>query len=291
MQISIVINPIAGHGRTIKVLPLVKKTLVERGVEFSTYRTKRAGHATKLASELEGKSDLLVAMGGDGTVREVMNGISDPSTPLGIIPAGMGNDLSRTLNIPRSIKDATLTLIGGEATKIDMGMESGKLFSVMGIGFPADVVATFAGLRNGFFTGIMAYLAAVLRTLSSLKTYDMVLWIDGNRREPRTPAVFVMNSRFTGGGIDLIPHADVEDHLLDVAIIKEVGKVELGLALQGVYRGQHVDYPKIEFLRAEKISFRSPLGLVKMIDGELEGSTPVDIEVVPYARSVVVPKS
>ncbi len=273
------------------MLPRVKKKLGEEEVGLEVYRTEYPGHATELARDLEKTQGTLAVMGGDGTVREAMNGLSSPSTALGIIPAGMGNDLSRSLKIPRSITDAVHAVIHGSPIRIDMGADCGRLFSVMGVGFPSDVVATFVTMRNGFLKGSLVYLASVLRALSSLKTYELSLTIDGQKRDCLSPAVFVMNSRFTGGGIDLIPHADPTDGLLDVAIIQEIGRMELAMALQSVYKGEHVDHPKIEFLQASRIEIDAPSKMVKMIDGELEGITPAEIEIAPEVRSVIVPGS
>lgn len=173
MQINVIMNPVAGKGRTIKALPWVQKVLSRHDVEFQVYRTDYPGHATELASELEKKADVLVAMGGDGTVREVVNGMQSTDSRLGIIPSGMGNDLSRSLEIPASIEEATRLLFEGVEMKIDLGLEDGNLFSVMGIGFPADVVETYRTMRNGFFKGSLIYLVSVLRSLSTLKTYKM----------------------------------------------------------------------------------------------------------------------
>lgn len=271
------------------MLPRVRRTLEEEEVGLEIYRTEYPGHATEIVKDLEKEDGTLAVMGGDGTVREVMNGLASTSTPLGIVPAGMGNDLSRSLGVPRSIVEAARAVVHGKPVHIDMGADNGRLFNVMGVGFPSDVVATFVTMRNGFFRGSLAYLASVLRTLSSLETYELLLEIDGRKRECLSTAVFVMNSRYTGGGINLIPHADPTDGLLDVAIIKEVGRMELTLALQSVYRGEHVDHPKIEFLKASRIKIDAPEKMVKMIDGELEGITPAEIEIVPEARSVIVP--
>src|SRR6056297_853562 len=218
MQINVIMNPVAGKGRTIKSLPRVKRVLNRYDLEFQVYRTDYPGHATELASKLEERGDLLVAMGGDGTVREVVNGMKSANSKLGIIPSGMGNDLSRSLKIPASIEQASQLLLEGVGMKIDLGLEDGSLFSVMGIGFPAEVVETYRTMRNGFFKGSLIYLVSVLRSLSTLKTYRIVMDVDGQSRQYDACAIFVMSSGFTGGGINLVPHADLTDSLLDVAI-------------------------------------------------------------------------
>jgi len=290
MQINIILNPVAGHGRPVKVLPRVEQELDSHGIGYEVYENRYPGHATELASQLEDAGSAIVVIGGDGSVREVVNGLSSARTPLGIIPAGMGNDLSRSLGISKKIRRATRTLLDSNTRVIDLGVDGDKLFSVMGVGFPADVVKTFKGMRNGMFNGSMVYLLSVLRSLSNLRTHDITLGLDGQTKHCQACAVFVMNSRFTGGGIELIPQAKVADGLLDVAVIKRVGKIELALALQKAYRGEHVNHPKIEFYQGRSVDISSQERLIKMIDGELEGETPASIKIVPGARTVLVPE-
>lgn len=289
MQIEIIANPIAGGGKSARALEIVKKILDTEDKAYSIHWTQFPGHGEEIAAELEPRSETIVAIGGDGTVMEVLNGVESPETKVGIIPAGMGNDLARCLGIPEEVSQATEVLINGERVPIDLGDDDGKLFNFMGVGFPADVVRNVENIRNGFTRGKPVYLLGLLRSIGSLSAYDIKLEVDGELKTRKASAVFVASCRYTGGGIDLIPHADYRDGLLDVAIIKEVGRMELVMALRKVYSGNHVNHPKIEFFRGRSVSLKSRDSLPEMLDGDLKGSTPSTITVEPKARSLIVP--
>jgi len=291
MQIEIIANPIAGGGKAARALETVKKILDSTNEHYSINWTRFPGHGKEIASELESRSEMVVAVGGDGTVMEVLNGVSSQETKVGIIPAGMGNDLARCLGIPEEIARATEVLTGGKRAKIDLGSDDGELFNFMGVGFPADVVRNVEKIRNGFTRGKPVYLIGLLRSIGNLSSYEVKLKVDGELKTGRASAVFVANCRYTGGGIDLIPHANFQDGLMDVAVIEEVGRLELVMALRKVYSGNHVDHPKIKFFRARSISLETRNQLPEMLDGDLKGSTPSKLTVVPEARSLMVPST
>ncbi|MFB6290981.1 MAG: diacylglycerol kinase family protein [Candidatus Bipolaricaulia bacterium] len=290
MQAKIVVNPVAGGGSSVKALPQVKKQLDNENVNYEIVRTDFPGHATELAGKLEYSGAKIVAMGGDGTVREVINGIRSPDTSMGIIPTGMGNDFARSLGIPTNVSKATQYLNSPVTRKVDLGVERGKYFNVMGVGFPAHVVERINKYKKGPVGGPLIYLLGLVRSVGDLATYEFHLELDGETRDQKANAIFVMNSRFTAGGLKLAPQAKLDDGLLDVAIISGVGRLELLLALKSAFRGDHVNHPKIEFLRARKVRIESKARLLKMFDGELEGTTPAELEVDPKARTITVPQ-
>lgn len=289
MQVKFVLNPVAGRGNSLKILPKVKERLEHEGAQYEIIRTKYPGNGAELARKLEKSGDIIGAIGGDGTVREVMNGVQSPETPIGIIPAGMGNDFARSLGIPSEASKATQNLLNLNTSRVDLGSERGKLFNVMGVGFPAEVVGTINRYKNGFVKGSVIYLLGLLHSLAKLETYDLRLETDSKIRDLQANAIFVANSKFTGGGIKLIPHAGLTDGLLDVAVISKAGRTELVLALKQAYQGQHVNHPKIEFMRAKSIKIEAKADLPKMFDGELEGVTPAELKIAPRARTLIVP--
>ncbi len=289
MKVNFILNPVAGRGHSLEVLPRIRKILDEMQVEYEVHRTQYSGNGSELARELEGKGEVITAIGGDGTVREVLNGVRSPRTPIGIIPAGMGNDFARSLGIPSNPTEATKCILNFNRVKVDLGSEGGKLFNVMGVGFPADVVKTINRYKNGFIDGSIIYLLGLLRSLTQLKTYRLQLETNGESSEIDASAVFVTNSNFTAGGINLVPHAKLRDGLLDVAVISDVGRTELVLALKKAYQGTHVNHPKIEFYRAKSVNINSGDKLPLMFDGELEGTTPARLEIAPEARTLIAP--
>lgn len=289
MQTKIVVNPVAGRGTSLKTLPKVKSCLDSEGLKYEIVRTRFPGHATELAGDMEASGARVAAMGGDGTVREVLNGIRSPDTPIGIIPAGMGNDFARSLGIPIDVTRASRYLANTETKKVDLGVERGKFFNVMGVGFPAHVVERINRYKKGPVRGPLTYLIGLLRSVTDLDNYEFRLELDGNPRELRANAIFVTNSRFTAGGLELVPQAKMDDGLLDITIIAGAGRMELLMALRQAYRGEHVNHPKIEFLRAKRVRIESRARLIKMFDGELEGTTPAELEIAPKSRTIIVP--
>ena len=289
MQTKIIVNPVAGQGTSLDLLPKVKKCLDAEGIKYSIVRTSFPGHATQLAEELETRDTKMVAMGGDGTVREVLNGIRLPTTPVGVIPAGMGNDFARSLGIPRKASRAAHLLVDHGTKKVDLGAERGKFFNVMGAGFPSHVVERINRYKKMPLSGPLTYLLGLLRSVTNLENYRFLLELDGVARTLKANAIFVTNSIYTAGGLKLVPQAKMDDGLLDIVIVSGAGKMELLLALRRAYRGDHVDHPKIEFLKAEKVRIDSETELIKMFDGELEGTTPAELEIIPETRTIIVP--
>ena len=290
MQTEIIVNPVAGKGISLKLLPKVKNYLDSEGVKYEVVQTDFPGHATKLAGELESSEVRIVAMGGDGTVREVLNGVRSPNTPIGIIPAGMGNDFARSLGIPPDASKAIRYLKEPATERLDLGIERGKFFNVMGAGFPASVVERINRYKRGPINGPMIYLLGLLRSIVDLKDYKFNLELDGNTRNLKANAIFVTNTMFTAGGLKLVPQAKLDDGMLDIAIISGAGKIELLLALKKAYQGGHVNHPKIEFLKAKNVKIDYEAQLEKMFDGEIEGTTPAKLKISPRTRTFIVKK-
>ncbi len=289
MQIEIIANPVAGGGRAKKALNRAERLLEKKNVDYEIHWTSFPGHATELANELEPISETLVAAGGDGTVMEVLNGVESSDTPVGIIPAGMGNDLSRCLGVPSEASGALKNLLNGSGKRIDLGSAEGRLFNFMGVGFPANVVRNVEIHKDGMARGRFVYLFGLLRSITELSSCEIELQLEGEQISCRASAVFVASCRYTGGGLNLIPHADPSDGLLDVALIREVGRAELTMALRKVYSGNHVNHPKIEFFRARSVKIKAGGQLREMFDGDLGGSTPTELKVIPKARRIITP--
>lgn len=289
MQIEIIANPVAGGGRAKKSLNNAEDLLEKKNLDYEIHWTRFPGHATKLANKLEPRSEILVSAGGDGTVMEVLNGVESPDTPVGIIPVGMGNDLSRCLGIPLDPSGAIRNLLEGSGERIDLGSAGERLFNFMGIGFPANVVRNVKIHKDGMTRGRFVYLFGLLRSITELSSYDIELQLEGEQKRCRASAVFVASCKYTGGGLNLIPHADPSDGILDVALIREVGRAELTMALRKVYSGTHVDHPKIEFFQARSVKIKARNQLREMFDGDLGGRTPTELKVIPEARKIIAP--
>ncbi|HHY10321.1 MAG TPA: hypothetical protein GX528_07125, partial [Firmicutes bacterium] len=208
MSIAIIANPIAGRGRGEKTAHLVKQILAEWNVEFELTFTKYHKHAIELAAEASRRHEVVAALGGDGTIRQVLEGIRQSASILGVIPGGTGNDYARGLKIPLRTKEALQVLLKQHTAPLDVGLAGERTFGVLAsIGFPVDVIEYVNAHRDGIFKGSLAIVAGVVSTIRHLKTYPLTISIDGKTYEKEVAGLFVMNMPYGGGGFKFTPAA------------------------------------------------------------------------------------
>lgn len=288
--VRLIVNPAAGDGRALRVLSRVEKTLSQEGISYEVAVTNSPGHATTLAKETADLGwPLVTAVGGDGTINEVIQGLAHTQTALSIIPGGTGNDLARSLAIPFEAELAARLLLSGATSRIDLGIETDRTFSSLAsIGFPVDVIR-HVNETSGILKGSLKIFSGVWKTIQKLQTYPITLTCDGRHREIRAVGLFILNTRYTGGGLMMAPDANPADGLLDVAIVHELSRWELLATLPKVYKGTHINHPAIEFVRCRCIEVYSPRPLPKMFDGDLVGMTPLNASISTAALKIVVP--
>lgn len=252
-------------------------------VEFGW--TEGPGHATGLAvAAARAGFGQVAAMGGDGTLHEVINGLAetDPQPVLGVIPAGTGNDFARSLGIPLDPLQAAGVVTHGCERCIDLGRVNGRYFvNVGGVGFDAEVAAMVnRGPHRG--GGAWPYVVSLFRVLATYRNAMVRIRLDGEQSfKEKILLVAVGNARSYGGGMKVVPHALVDDGLLDVCIGGDLNPVQtLGL-LPKVFAGTHLGHPMVRSLRARKIEVESEQSLSVHADGETVGVTPAVFEVVP----------
>lgn len=290
MSMAIIANPLAGRGRGKQTAERVKQLLTERSIDFEMMYTKYHRHGIELAHEASSKHELVVALGGDGTIGEVLEGIWETSSTLGIIPGGTGNDYARGLGIPRNLEEALQVLLDKNTVSLDVGVEKDKVFGVLAsIGFPAHVIQHVNNNRNGIFKGSLAILAGLVSTLRSLQSYPIKISIDGMVMEKNVVGVFLMNMPYGGGGLKFAPQARFNDGHFSIVIVEEVGKLDLALTLPKVYFGKHTSHPDVTILTGQEVEIESE-PLVRMFDGDMCGTTPLKAKIIPHAAQVVVPK-
>ncbi len=290
LSVQIIVNPKAGKGRALKALEPAKGVLHELGWEYEIITTKAPGHATKIAKEAAArKTSLVAAIGGDGTINEVIQGIVGTETCLAIIPGGTGNDHARSLDIPLNPAKATALLAEGKIISMDIGKERDRNFGCLtAIGFPVDVI-DHTNRKQGFLGGSLAILSSVWQTLRNLRFYEAKVTLDGQSLSVITCGIFVLNTPSVGGGLRFSPQADITDGLLDVVIVGQLGRGELLYNLPKVYQGKHTDHHAFQLHRCRQVRIETPLPLPKMFDGEILGFTPVEATIRPKALQVVVP--
>ncbi|MPZ91952.1 MAG: YegS/Rv2252/BmrU family lipid kinase [Actinobacteria bacterium] len=289
--LTLVCNVNAGGGGVGKCLPEVERLLAERGLEYEVLRTEAPGHATLLAKgAVERGRQLIVGVGGDGTVHEVVNGLIEddkainPEVRLGVVAAGTGCDFIKTFGIPSSPSHAVVHLDGHESFPIDIGKitftEDGKevvryFANVAEAGLGARVVERAARLPR--FLGPTLYFFAFWLSLARHKPAEVRVDLMTRTYEGPMNNMVIANGQFFGGGMKIAPKAAPTDGVLDFQI-QHVGNRDAIAVLPKVYKGQHVPHPKILEAKRVEASIESNPPLLIEADGEVLGFTPARFE-------------
>lgn len=298
---KVIVNPVAGASSTRRKWPRISRLLKHIGLSFDYEYTEGVGHAMELARAAASDGyRYVVAVGGDGTVNEVANGIlsstSASSTALGVISTGTGGDFVRSIGIPRHYLHACSSLVSLRRRLIDVGVveyqrqgQPQRRFFVngAGIGFDAAVVEATERLPK-YFGGTVPYVLGLLRTLFGYRNKSIILHIDDKVQRLRTLTVVVANGSYFGGGMFVAPEASPTDRLLDVIVIGDMGKFELLRSFPRVYKGTHITLPKVSTEKATKIAIESSERVLVHADGELLGEGPATFWLVPAALSVAI---
>ncbi len=288
-SLLIILNPVAGKGRG-RVFRNKLPGLLGR-TRHEIWETTSPGHATELAREARAAGyGAVVAAGGDGTMGEVVQVLAQTDTPLGLIPLGTGNDLARTLGIPLDPVRAARALLDSEVRVIDIGRERDASFAIVaGLGFPATVMH-YANTHQQIVRGPLAIAMAVIRTVGTLQAFPAAVEVDGKSYNGSMTGIFVLNTRFTGGGLMIAPQADETDGLLDVVLMREISRLDLCRTLPKVYRGRHVGHPALTFLRGRRVFASTSSPVHKVFDGNVLGSAPLEAQIIPGGLRVLVPR-
>lgn len=284
MKTLFIVNPVAGKKSSLKIWNDIKGLIKS---PFEYVLTKAPGEAVKLSRDASKNFDRIVAVGGDGTVCEVANGLIGSDVNMGIIPAGTGNDFIRTLRIPQDPRKALDVLEKGFPDYIDLGRYEGGFFiNVAGIGLDAEV-ARYSNEDVKYLKGAPAYVFALMRTLFKFSPRNAVIEIDDKKLYCRLWLVTVANAKYYGGGMKICPDAEVDDGFLDICMVKEMSRLEILKFLPRVFAGGHRTHPAFEVIRGKKISIDFEVPTAVHADGDHIGYTPVKFEIVPKALKVI----
>ncbi|SDB84654.1 diacylglycerol kinase [Raineyella antarctica] len=308
--LSLVVNPSAGLGRARKLLPKVVTELVTSlpGVDLRVHLAEtfaeaqaRCARAVAEARPAEGdrRADALLVMGGDGMMHLGANACAGTTTPLGLIPAGTGNDSCRGLGLPPAnpVAAARLVVRGG-TRRIDLAKVTGALVggvgadglehvvSIVSTGF--DALVNLRANHTTFPRGRLRYAWSATVQLARFEPLPYRLVIDGEAREFPAILVAVGNAGYAGGGMAMCPSADVTDGLLDLTIVHPVSRATFLRLLPSLFNGTFVRDPAVEQLRAREVRVDGE-GLYGMADGEELGPVPLVIEVEPQALTIFTP--
>jgi YegS/Rv2252/BmrU family lipid kinase len=285
---ALLVNPASGGGRSLGALPQVIAELDRLGATHRTVTTRSIEHAAEEAQKARDNGETVAAVGGDGLLRPVAGALKGTGSAVALIPCGRGNDLARVLGIPRDPAEAARLAVEGSERKLDVASVDGTPYlGIASFGFDSDAnrIANEAKLIKGD----AVYLYAALRALAAWKPAAFEVTVDGTKHAATGYSVAVGNSRSYGGGMLLLPHAELDDGKLDVLLSKDASKLAFLRELPKVFKGTHLDSPHVTVLRGEVIEVSSDRPFVIYADGDPIGATPATMRVEPGALRVIGP--
>jgi diacylglycerol kinase (ATP) len=241
-----------------------------------------------------------VAVGGDGTLNEVVNGIAGSNVELATIPLGTGMDFGRTYGIPTRFEDAVRVAVDGATRTIDAGRvryrtwegaDAERWFANVGSVGMSGAVAQRANGMSKALGGRVTFFYALTRVFFEWENTEVRVQLDDGERRGRMHDVIVANGVWHGGGMKLAPDAAPDDGAFDVVLIGDVGKVDFLTTAPKLYKGRHVGHPKVEIVRSSVVSVDAESHLPIELEGEQVGTTPAVFELVPGALRIRVPRA
>jgi diacylglycerol kinase (ATP) len=294
------VNPASANGSTGRRWPELERLAARRGLNGRTLISEQPGHLSELArTAADDGARLLVVVGGDGSVNEVVNGIAGrEGVELAMIPRGTGRDFARSLGIPRAAAAAVDVARAGRTRAVDLGKvlyrnrDGAEIESYFANGASAGIsgaIARRANETSKVFGGLVSYFWATIAVFVRWENDVFDVAVNGDDRRGRMHAVVVSLGNSYAGGMLLCPDAVVDDGLFDVLLIGDITKRDLLLTLPKTYWGKHLPHPRAELLRGTGVSVESATQMPVEIDGEQPGTTPARFELVPAALRVKVP--
>ena len=302
-DVVFVVNPASANGSTRRRWPEIAHLAAEAGLVGPALLSEGPGQIADLARRAcEDGAQLVVAVGGDGTVNEAVNGLMrvepERRAELATVPRGTGKDFARSFGIPTAVEKALAVARDGAVRTVDVGRASfvewdgtpGEAYfaNFAGAGI-SGAVAARANTSSKALGGKVAFLRATTSVFMRWKNSDYEVQIDGERRSGRMLEVIAAIGDQLAGGMRLAPDADPADGLFDVVLIGDATKVDFVRTLPGIYRGTYLPHPRAEVVRGRRLEIETATPLPIALDGEQPGTTPAVFEIVPGALRLRVP--
>jgi diacylglycerol kinase (ATP) len=302
-HVVFVVNPASANGSTRRRWPEIARRAAGLGLIGESLFSERPGHVADLAEQAAGDgARLVVAVGGDGTVHEAVNGLMraepDRRPELATIPRGTGKDFARSFRIPRSVDGALAVARAGATRTVDVGRASFAAWdgssaesyfaNFAGAGI-SGAVAARANTSSKALGGKASFFWATTAVFLRWENSEYEVAIDGERRAGRMLEVIAAIGDQLAGGMRLTPEADPADGLFDVVLIGDATKVDFVRTLPKIYRGTYLPHRRAEVVRGRRVEIRTALPLPIALDGEQPGTTPAAFEIVPKALRLRVP--
>jgi diacylglycerol kinase (ATP) len=300
-EVVFVVNPASGNGAAGKTWAHTRELATTQGLDGDALVTEEPGHAVELArGAAESGARLVVAVGGDGTINEIVNGLvaaGRSEVELAVLPRGTGDDFARTFGIPTDVEGALAVAASGQARPVDVGLAT----YAIGDGTAERYFANFAGAgisgaiaRRGARTSRRlgakaAYMWATVTVFVRWSSVPMRIELDGQTREGPMFEVVISNGMYAAGGMKIAPDARPDDGHFDAVLIGDVSKADFVTTFPKIYRGKHTSHPKIDVVRVSTVAVDASQPLPVVLDGEQPGTTPARFEIVPGGLKLRVP--
>lgn len=296
----ILYNPKAKNGHRKRYPEKIQEKLKEHNIDFVFHKTKDKDDGLQSASDAKknGFTDV-IGVGGDGTIHHIANGTINSNLPLGIIPAGSGNDFATSLHLSKNLDDAILTLIEGKTQKLNVikvsiGNDFFYSINIADVGIGATVSKT-AETRLKWIAGSRKYTILSLIEITHYKRRDVMVTIDNNNPIKFENAYLVVggHGQTFGSGMNVLPDARFSKDQMQIAIINNCSRIQLINALQKVWKAEHVNLPYVHMKWGTSMKIECVDGNLPMhveAEGEVHGTSPVKLETIKKALEVYVPK-
>ena len=304
-KIFFIVNPVSAGQKTLKEWPSFEQHLKENGYKFDWIFTEYPEHATIITREvIKSGYNLVVSVGGDGTMNEVLNGffengnIINAEAKLAVFARGTGCDFIRSFGIKRGFENFVKVLEKNEVQKLDVGKVSflhtsgqavTKYFlNISDVGLGGETTRRVNKTKK-HLKGFLAFLIGAMLTILKYRNKTIKLEIDGEViKNEKINSVIVANAKYFGGGMYISPNSEVNDGLLDIIVIGDFKTLELIRDFHLIYNGKHLTHQKICHYRGKKVKITSePVALLEF-DGEQQGTTPAEFEIIGQAVKVLI---
>ncbi len=286
-------NYTAGKGKTEKAIKQIEEYMKAKGLPYAVHISKYPGNSVELAKTLSSVPANIIAVGGDGTFNEVLNGLDTQKGVLGFIPAGIGNDFARASGISKKPVEALEDILKGRIVNADY-MEIGReenmrrCLNVAGTGLDIDVLQRYNKSR---FKNKFQYYLSLFASLIKFSGYDIQVTVNGETTVHKAFIAAVANGRYVGGGMQISPESDIYDGKLDVVIIHMSKRRKIPGMLIKFLRGKHLTLAATKTFRADAVSISCAQNDLVNIDGELIGGLAFDVKIVPGGLRIFAPSS
>ncbi len=294
MKILCIYNPKARGGKAVRYLKQIRQLFVKHGIQAEIIITKYSRHATEIVAQADlTKYKALISAGGDGSFFDVLNGFmknKNNHIPLGILPVGTGNSLSRDILSADSSLDEFVALIAKGNTKaFDIGkvQTQNEIFyfaNMMGFGFTTDVTATASKLK---FMRMLSYSAGVFYNTIKLKSYKLKMLVNQKIFDLDNVFITVSNSKYTGGNYLIAPKAEIDDGKLDIVVVNKLRRRDLLRTFPKIFDGSYIHTKFVDYIQAEQVKFEAETEKTISPDGELFGKLPIHISTIPKAIHIL----